>query len=372
MEQNQEPKTEMFDIDSLLKEAGVRKEEPKEEVVDPKEVEAKLTGEKPEEIIPEAVAAEEAKPLEAAQQSKPTQFTERLKDYISTGFLEDVQVMVGEGDEAKEVFLSELEDLDEDTFNVVISEYKKAKELQLKEGFISKEGLNERTLKYIELTKSGGDISSLIEKEVQYVNPLSQFDLEDETHQEALVRRSLAAQGLKPKFIEQEIAELKETLTLDTEANKIATAINKQFDDLVETKKKEQLEKIEAEKIEQKELRKNVSLALKELIPNENVSKLILDNSTKRDEYGLTNTDKLYFDAQKDPQKFAKIAFFLNNEEEFYKNIGAKVKTNEAKKTMKTLFSINPTVVKTAMKETKPETEGDKVFEALTAKFQQK
>jgi hypothetical protein len=369
MESNQEnQRTEMFDIDSLLKEANIRQEEKQPEEPKAEDVLEKLTGEKKEEEAPEEVK----KPIESLQQSKPTQFSEKLQDYIATGFLEDVQITIGEGSDTQEVFLSELKDLDEDTFNTVISEYKKAKDKDLSENYISKEGLDDRTKKYIELKKAGGDLNQLIEHEIQYVNPLSQFDLEDEVHQEELVRRSLLAQGYKPKYVEQEIAEMKENVSLDLEAKKIADAINKKFDETVEAKKKEQLEKIEAEKVEQKEFRKNISTALKELVPNENISKVLLDNSTKRDEYGLTNTDKLYFDAQKDTQKFAKIAFFLNNEEEFYKNIGAKVKTDAAKKTIKTFFSINPSIVKTTIKETKSDTIGDKVFESLTEKFQTK
>lgn len=370
MEQNQETRTEMISLDQILKDSGVRQEEKQPEEPKAEDVLEKLTGEKKEEVIVDDTPKEKEAIL---QHQKPTPFTERLQDYISTGFLEDVQISIsGEDGQQKDVFLSELTDLDEDTYNTIISEYKKAKEKDLSENYIPKEGLDERTKKYIELKKAGGDISSLIDQEIQYVNPLSQFDLEDEVHQEELVRRSLLAQGYKPRYVEQEIAEMKEEVTLDKEANKIAATINKQFDDLVETKKKEQLQKIEAEKIEQKEFRKNVSTALKELVPNENISKVLLDNSTKRDEYGLTNTDKLYFDAQKDPQKFAKIAFFLNNEEEFYKNIGAKVKTDAAKKTIKTFFSINPSIVKTTIKETKSDTIGDKVFESLTEKFQTK
>ena len=114
-----------------------------------------------------------------------------------------------------------------------------------------------------------------------------------------------------------------------------------------------------------------MSVSLKELIPNESVAKLILDNATKKDEVGLTNTDKLYFDAQKDPKMFAEISFFLNNREEFYKSMGVKNKNKETIKTVNTLFSINPKIVKSNTPPQQDQTEGDKVLDRLINKINQ-
>jgi len=363
----EKPKTEMVNIHDLLKEVGVRTEETPKEEIKPEDVLEKITQDLPkvEEAIP--TNKEEKKPKVEAPKND---YTKKLLDVIELGFIEDAQITWGEGEEAKEVFLSELSDLDKDQFEAIISKYKEAKENELKENYISKDGLDDRTKKYIELKKAGGDISQLIEQEVQYINPLSNFDLDNEAHQEALVRQILQGQGYKPKYIDQEIEEMKENLTLDTEAQKIAKQLNKNFDDFIETKKQEQLAKIEEDKIQQKEFRKNISQELKTLVPNESVAKVILDNATKRDEVGLTNTDKLFFEVQKDPKLFAEISLLLNNREEFYKSIGVKDKNKEVLKVTKTLFSINPQVVKTN-KEAKPETEGDKILEKLTQKFNQ-
>ena len=364
-------KTEFVDIAELLKAEGIRKDEIKEEVTG-EEVFEKLTN--TEEVV---VPLEELKVPEVKEKKEkvvpppPTPYTDKLKDYISAGFLEDIEIIVGEGEDEKQVFLSELTDVDSDTFNAIIVQYKEAKEKELKEKYISKEGLDARTEKYIELKKAGGDISKLIETEIQYVNPLSAFDLDDERHQESLVRQELASQGLRPKVIDAQIQEFKEDMSLDLEAKKIAERINTQFDAYVDNKKQEQIAAIEADKAEQKEFRKSISEELKLLVADENVAKVILDNSTKRGEFGLTNTDQLFFDAQKDPKKFAEIALFLNNREAFLKLVGAKTKLKETTNTVNTLLRINPTVVKNIKKETQPETEGDKVFEKLTQKFKQ-
>lgn len=362
--------TEMVDISKLLEAEGIREVETEEKEITGDEVFNKLIN-SPEETTEVEEQEEEVETAPKVVTTVQTPYTDKLQDYIAAGFLEDVAITVGEGEEEKQVFLSELTDVDEDTFTAILSQYKEAKDKELKEKYISRDGLDERTEKYIELKKAGGDISKLIETEVQYVNPLSQFNLEDEAHQEALVRQILKEQGLRPKVIEAQIQEFKEDMSLDLEAKKIAKDINDRFDAYVENKKQEQLAAIDADKEQQKEFRKNISAEIKTLVADENIAKLILDNTTKRGEYGLTNTDELFFEAQKDPKKFAEIALFLNNREAFLKSVGAKAALKDKKETIKTLFSINPSVVKTIKKETKPKTEGDEVFEKLTAQFKQ-
>lgn len=376
---NQEnQRTEMVSIDDILRAEKIRKEEAPETEITGEEVFAKLTNTQPEiieqqeEVITPPIVEEKPKKEKVIPPVvQTTPYTDKLKDYISAGFLEDVAVNVGEGEEAKDMFLSELTDVDEDTFNAIISQYKEAKDKELSEKYISREGLDARTEKYIELKKAGGDISKLVEAEIEYVNPLTTYDLKNEVHQEELIRRDLTAQNLHPRVIEAQVQAFKEDMSLDLEAEKIAKRINEQFDNYLETKKKEQLDAIEADKVEQKEFRKKINEELKLLVPDENVAKVILDNSTKRGEYGLTNTDQLFFDAQKDPKLYAEISLFLNNREAFLKSVGAKASLKDKKETMKTLLTINPSVVRTIKKEAQPETEGDKVFQKLTAKFNQ-
>lgn len=365
------PKTEMFDVMSFLKEQGITEDEKKVETINPEDVIKQITKEEDEveevkpPTVPASVVTEEVKPTVISDYSK------KLKDIIDAGFIEDAQISWGAEGEEKEVFLSELEELEEDQYKAILAKYKEAKDAELKEKYISVDGLDERTKSYIELKKAGGDPSQLIKEEIQHVNPWEKLDLEDEDVQEYIVRSSLTAQGLKPKFVDQEIAELKENLQLDTEATKVFNNVQSQFKKRIEDEKKAQLENIEKEKQESKEFRKNMSVSLKELIPNENIAKLILDNATKKDEVGLTNTDKLYFDSQKDPKLYAEVSFFLNNREEFYKSIGVKNKNKETIKTVNTLFSINPKIVKSNTPPQKDQTKGDEVLKRFTEKFNQ-
>lgn len=265
--------------------------------------------------------------------------------YIKDGVLEDVEVEIGEGDDLKTVKLSEFTDISPEELKNVIAGYKEALKQEAKESLY--EGLDERTKKMIELKKAGGDINELIEAEIKYVNPLNDFDLEDEAHQERLVRMSLSSQGLRPKVIDATIEDLKNEVALDLEAKKIAEGITKQFDDYVEAQKTQQLEAIKVSKEEQKEFKKNLTTTLREYNLPENISKVILENSTAVDEYGLTNTDKLYFDSKKDPKVFAEISFMLNNAEEFKKYLGVKVKNTATINQVHKIIRVNTKNIKT-------------------------
>jgi hypothetical protein len=375
-------KTEFVSIADLLKDAGVRQnEEPTKEVeIDGAGILDKLINqdvpevvgtEKVAEVIPPTIEIPKQKEVKTPIQVVP-KYEEKLKELIELGLIEDRLINFGEGDDAKQVLFSELEKLDKDTFNAILIQYKEADKKERDEKYISREGLTKKAEQYIEITKAGGDISKLIEEEVKYVNPILSYDLNEERDQEALVREDLRIQGIRPKVIDAQIQDFKEDMSLDLEAKKIADRTNAQFDSYIENKKKEQLEALEAEKIQQKEFRKATDDELKTLIKDENVRKLILDNTTKRGEFGLTNTDQIYFDLQqKNPKKFAQFAFFLNNPEEFLKSVGAKASLANKADVLKTMFTISPQNVKAIKKDTTEEDEGTKILNRITAQYKQ-
>jgi len=297
------------------------------------------------------------------------QLHNKVVDYINNGFIEDIELEIGEGEDVKKVFLSEMKDIDEDTLKYIITEQKKSKEDDLKEKYISTEGLDDRTKKMIELKKAGGDLTELIREEVNYTHALAGLDLDSEKVQENLVRQKLQSQGLRPKVIDAEIEAMKEEMTLDLEAKQIVDDYNKHYEKFVEDKKAEQLEFINKAKEEQKEFKKNINTTLREYNLPENISKVVLDNTTKVDEYGLTNTDKLYFDSKKDPQLHTEIAFFLNNRDEFKKLIAVSAKNKATVDQIQKVIKINPKNIKTEI--SAPATDEQKREEQLKEFFKQ-
>lgn len=364
-QENQKATTEVLDIEAMF--AKLKEEEkPTEEITLKKEdviaeffpedetLKKEEDKEKKEEVVIEATIEENAT-------------YNKLQDYINAGLLSDMEVQVGEGDDAKVIFLSDYKDITPEDLPSIIEAYKKAQDEEKIEKLY--EGLDARTRKMIELKKAGGDINELIQAEVQYTNALAGLDLDSEEVQESLVRQKLQGQGLHPKVINAQIEAMKEDVILDLEAKKIVDEYNVFYDKFVEDKNKEQLESITKEKEEQKEFRKNIGQVLRDYNLPENISKVVLDNSTKVDEHGLTNTDKLYFEAKNDPKEFAELAFYLNNKEEFKKFIGVKVKNQTTIKEVGKILKVNPKNIKTEVQP--PITEGQKKEELLQEFFKQ-
>ena len=381
----EETTTKRVTFEDLMKSAGVAEEKPelpkqiKGEEVFAEMIKENTNSAPTEEVnVPfeelakkEEVAPQTETKKEQPKKLEPTEYAKKLKELVSLGLVDDMEISIGEGDDEKKVHLSDFDEVDEGSFTSLLTQIKEAKEKDLKEKYISKEGLDERTQKYIELKKAGGDISKLIEQEVRYISPLSTYDLDNESHQEELIRKDPLNRHLHPKVMDAQIQAFKEDMCLDIESKKVYDRIQGEFNDYVETKKQEQIVLIEEEKKQDKEFRKGLNEELKHLIKDEGVQKLILDNSTKRDQNGLTNVDQLYYDAQRDPKKFAKIAFLLNNEEAFLKSVGAKVAIKELAKTTSTILKINPAAIKTLNKEQKIEDDGIRIFNEMKAKFNQ-
>lgn len=364
--ENQTTTTEVVTLESLMEQAlkesqaqeQPAKDKTPEDIID--ELSSKdIKVEKDLEIIPN----QEEKEVE-----EPTDTYNDVLNYIKNGVLEDVEIEIGDDDNLQTIKLSEFKNISPEQLQNVIGGYKEALKREAQESLY--EGLDDKTKKMIELKKAGGDISELIEAEVKYVNPLKDFDLDNEQHQERLVRMSLQSQNLRPKVIDAMIADMKEDVSLDLEAKKIAEGINKQFDDYVETQKNQQLEAIKSSKEEQKEFKKNLTTVFRDYKLPENISKVILENSTVTDEYGLTNTDKLYFDSKKDPSVFAEVSFILNNREEFKKFLGVKFKNEATVKEVNKIIRINAKNIKTEV--APPKTTDQQKEEQLKEFFQQK
>ncbi len=261
-------------------------------------------------------------------QSNSYYYDNVISDFLEEGEWEDMVIETEVDGEVVETPLSELKNVDKETFQEIKKHFKQLKDEEFKEKYISVEGLDETTKRMVELKKKGGDISSLIQAEAQHVHPLKGVDLEDERVQEAIVRQKLSASGqLSQATIENEIKTLKANLELDKKSNEIVEEINTNFNRFVEAEAKRQESEIEAQKQQQKEFRKTLSETIKNLdIKEEKVVKSLLDASTKYDSNGLSDVDKAFFEAKQNPELFTKIAFLLTNEELFDKHMGVKIK----------------------------------------------
>jgi hypothetical protein len=363
MEQNQTPQiVEATNLDEWFEKAG-------QEEVQQQEIAQTLESVFEEEKKPEAVEVTPQAVKEEETIIVDDKLTNQVKFLVEKGYWEDYDIEVDDPTTGEKKLVPILDlPMTPELFEQLEVAQKEKKQEDLNSKYISKEGIDATTEKMIELKKAGGDITQLLQVESDFVNPLKNIDLENEQHQEYLVRQRLSLnQDLDEIDIESKIKRLKQNLTLDVEAKKIAEEVQERFDNYVEEKKQEHLLKLEAQKEEQKVFKKTISETYKGFqIKNENLIKALVDSATKTDEYGLADIDKLYFDSKtNNPELFAKAVFLLKNEEAFNEFMGIKIKNKISLDTTKTILKLSPKVARQndGTQSRKPLDELEAVFE---------
>ena len=334
MEENQRPQTATVaqNFDDLFKSV--------EDVNTTTPTETQTVQKPTEETPPQ----EEVKIIEEAPKAV-SDYKKRIASYLEDGLIENFAVTV-QGDNGDEtVFLADLDVNDEETYKTIISTYKESQAKDIKEKYISKEGMDEVTEKLIEIRRAGGDIQEIIRENVSamdtWVN--TKKDLSDnEQLQMNVVAWDLKQRGLSDNVIAAQIKDYADNLQLDVEAEKIADYHLASHRQEIEQKKQSQLQRVEEEKEAQKQTRKNLSNTYKEWKLPDHLQKVLIDNSTKVDSNNLTNTEKLFFEAQKNPQILAEVTFMLNDLEGYKKWVSSKpVLQAQLNSAVKPLMSID-------------------------------
>lgn len=282
---------------------------------------------------------EEVKPVETSS------FKKRLNNLIEDEVIENFSISIlDDSGENKEVYLSDLEDVDEETYKTILKSYKEAKDNELKEKYISKDGIDEITEKLINVRKSGGDITQIIKENVSAIDSLQKLKVDivdNEDLQLRIVGKDLKDKGLSDNVVNAQLKDYQDNLQLDTEAEKILNFHLSAHQGEIEAKSQAEMSRLEADKEKKKQSKKELQTVVKGWGIPENIQKVIIENSTKEDQDGLTNTERLFFSAMENPEKYAKISFLLNNEEEYEKFFSSKKVLNSKIQGMKPMFELN-------------------------------
>lgn len=297
------------------------------------------------EVQPQAQVTEpvqKVEPVIEQKQEQPvvvTDYSKRLKNLIQDGLIENFSITYGD----QEVFLDDIADLTEEGYTQILQGWKTEKEKQNKEKYISVDGLDETTKKLIEIRKNGGDITEIIKENVTAIQNIQQLkdNIEDERVQIHIVGQDLQNKGISLPTIQAEIKSLVESGQLESRATELLEKDLSAHSQAIELKRIAETERVEKEKEDLKNLRKSLTAYYKEKNIPENLHKVLVDNATKLDQDKISNTDKLYFEAQKDPEKLAQINFFLNNPEGFKKWLTSKEVLNTKIESQKSLFTVN-------------------------------
>lgn len=310
---------------------------PKEE----EEVEKTIEEETPKPKEKEEPAAEEddEEEEEIVKDKKPSTFLSVAKLYLDKGKWQDVLIE----ENGKEVKLSEMENLDEETFLLIQEDQEKASKEDIEKNYLSIKDVDDRKKTLTEIILKGGDLKTIFKSEEnlnQYLNPFDGQDLNDERVQETVYRNYLKKKNIDPEVIEMTLEKIKKDLTLDSKVNDIVTNYNKAFDEYVKKQKSVLEESEKEEKQKETEYRKNLQKVLKERELKDNDIKKYVDLATKRTSEGDFVVDTLYDKAMQDPNEAVDLIAFLENKEKFLEQYTAKAKTQVNKDIRKIIKQI--------------------------------
>jgi hypothetical protein len=249
-----------------------------------------------------------------------------VKERLDSGEWDDLVI---EDEEGNEVKLSELKDIDKDTFKALEKEIKTQKDTEFKEKYVSVDGLDEVKKRLINIVKEGDlDLAkALFQNPAALQEPFQGYDNDNDDHNEDVLdwyyQKGL---GHSQKEAAALVRAAKEDLTLDVKAQKIVEYQRNQF----YTNLKNREQQIIAEKAREqetiKEYRKNLSSELKQEGLSENLTRKFVDVATKTDNTGNYEIDTIYDEWMSDPKKAKELIYFMLDKDNYLKKVTANVK----------------------------------------------
>ena len=266
-----------------------------------------------------------------------------VKERLESGEWEDLVI---EDEEGNEVKLSEMKDIDKDTFKALEKEIKTQKDTEFKEKYVSVDGLDEVKKRLINIVKEGDlDLAkALFENPAALQEPFQGYDVDDDSHNEqVLAWYYQTALGHSPKEAQALMRAAKEDLTLDVKAQKIVEYQRNQFYDNLKNREREIVREKANEQERIKEYRKNLSSELKQEGLSENLTRKFVDVATKTDKTGNYEIDTIYDEWMSDPKKAKDLLFFMLDKENYLKKVTSEVKKGVQLDTLKKIKIVQDT-----------------------------
>lgn len=279
------------DKEAKDKAAGLEEEEDEDEDEDGESSDIKKT--------------EDKKPLTNDTSKGESDHYKTIKKLIDKGVIDDFPIQLSE-DEDDVLNISEFTDMSEEQFNEIIDLHKTEKQNEIKEKYLSKEGLKEHQIKVFEILKNGGDFSEISDTPREAVQmPFEDFDPNVKQHSiNVLFYKFMNQQGLSEEDARDLIKKRDQQGTLTDEAQKSVTgyhsAFNEYLDQKLADKQKEKLEKQSREQDNKKALTK----ALKEAGLKESVYKKVADTYVKKNSDGESSLISKLREILEEPEKY--------------------------------------------------------------------
>lgn len=241
---------------------------------------------------------------------------------FKVGKWEKFDVLVDE--EGNEVPYDELE-IDEETFERIALQQEELREEKSSKENIAVNSLSDFTKRLIEIEKKGGSVTDALNAYQDVKAPLEQIDTTTIEGKRAVVYMLLKNKGQEDGDIRRLIKSYESENLLDDKAieaeEELDNAYNKYLNSIEEQAVKTKEAKDNALKEYRKVFSENLgnSFQLKDSYKNK-----LIDYATKPDDNGRFELDKFYNEARKDPEKAVELALFLNNKEEYLKQVLSK------------------------------------------------
>lgn len=324
------------------------------------EIEKEAEIEKATEIKKAAEKVEEEAKLEAIKTKKEKEtitnssdFSGIAKKLLDKGDWKDA-IIEKDGTEVK---LSEMENLDSDTFLSIWEEQRKANKEELDKNTIEISNLDENKVKIINIIKNGGDLKEIFKDESQVVRPFENSDLEDLQTQQNIVFQQFLRQGISREDATDLVVKATKDLSVSKKSEDIVKFHQKKFDEnLAEIEKQTAAERVK-EQEEIKEYKKTLSSLFKEDGTEDSIAKPLIDAATKFDKNGNLHVDSVYEKLMKDPKQAKDLIFFMLEKEKFLTAKGATIRRDTNLDTMRRIKLVQETAkVATTPKEKEKET----------------
>lgn len=266
-----------------------------------------------------------------------------VKDRLDSGEWEDVLI---ETEDGTEKLLSELDNIDKDTFKNLERAIKDQKDEDLKSRYIDIDGLDEVKKRLINIVKSGDlDLAkALFQNPESLKEPFQGYDEDNDVHNtEVLSWYYQNIIGHSPSETRALVDSSKKDLTLDLKAQKIVDYQRQQFYKGLENKEQELIaeQKEEVERI--KEYRKGLASEFKQEGVSETLSRKFVDVATKKDQNGSFEIDNIYEEWMNDPKKAKELIQFMLDKETYIKRVTSETKKNVQLENLKKIKIVQDT-----------------------------
>lgn len=291
---------------------------------------------KEEEIQTPTEEEEESTPTSEEEESTPTSEEEEEEEIQTptevTGGVDYKrlfnQMIEDNGWEAVEEIETEegvikFEDLEvsEEVFRELVTAKRIEENNKLTEGKLDAKGMSDFTKQLIEIEKEGGNPVEVLQMYNQVNTPLDNLDLTKEEDQQTAYMMRLQAQGMDEKTAVKVINASVVDGSLAEEAEESVRMLKEASKAQIDAYQ-EQVRKANEERKENLKVYRN---SFKEQVANFDVSesfkRKLIEAATKPDENGSYKADNIYNELRKDPVKFAEVALYLTDREQFIKQV---------------------------------------------------